>query len=34
MKELDDDLDRLVGQVDAELTAEKQPRRRKPGKRK
>jgi len=30
MKELDADVDRLVGQVDAELTATTQPRRRKP----
>ena len=34
MKELDEDVDSLVGQVDAELTTEKQPRRRKPQKRK
>ena len=34
LRELDADLDRLVGQVDAELTAEKQPRRGKSAKRK
>ena len=34
LRELDAGLDRLVGQVDAALTAEKQPRRRRPGKRK
>jgi hypothetical protein len=34
MKELDEDVDSLVGQVDADLTAEKLPRRRNPRKRK